>query len=79
MDAPIISRELIRSMGIAAFAAGRGRNAHNMNPGSPAISEWQAGWDTAYKAKSAKTHVCTHCSASQGTAHARSFAIARYV
>lgn len=79
MDSPIISRDLIRSRGAAAFVAGSGRNGHNMNPGAPAIAEWQAGWDAAYKEKSAMTHVCTHCGATQGAAHPSSCAIARYV
>jgi hypothetical protein len=41
----VISRDLIRSKGAAAYRAGQGRDEHNMNPGSAAIEDWQAGWD----------------------------------
>lgn len=45
MTDQIVSREHMRATGSAAFAAGKGRDDHNMNPGSAAITEWQAGWD----------------------------------
>lgn len=45
MTDQIFSRERMRTTGRAAFAAGKGRDEHNMNPGSAAITEWQAGWD----------------------------------
>lgn len=38
----------MRTKGRAAFAAGKGRDDHGMNPGSAAIAEWQDGWDRAY-------------------------------
>ncbi|MCA1857430.1 hypothetical protein LE190_16070 [Massilia oculi] len=40
----IISRDMIRTKGAAAFDKGLGHDEHGMNPGSPAIDEWQAGW-----------------------------------
>jgi hypothetical protein len=48
MSDEIIPREWIREKGRAAFVAGKGRDEHHMNPGSPAIEEFQAGWDRAY-------------------------------
>lgn len=48
MTDQIISRDHIRAKGRAAFEAGRGRDEHFMNPGSPAIEEFQEGWDRAY-------------------------------
>ena len=47
MTDQIVSRDHIRAKGRAAFAAGRGRDEHFMNPGSPAIEEFQEGWDRA--------------------------------
>lgn len=47
MTDQIITRTTIRAFGRSAFAAGRGRDDHNMNPGSAAIVEWQQGWDDA--------------------------------
>lgn len=44
MDISIISRDTIRARGAKAFDNGRGIDAHGMNPGSPAIEDWQAGW-----------------------------------
>lgn len=41
----IVSRDYMRTKGANAFDAGKGRDDHNMNPGSAAIVEWQAGWD----------------------------------
>jgi hypothetical protein len=40
----IISRETMRKRGAKAFEQGLGINDHGMNPGSPAIEDWQAGW-----------------------------------
>lgn len=48
MSEQIVSREDIRAKGRAAFEAGRGRDEHHMNPGSPAIEDFQHGWDLAY-------------------------------
>lgn len=42
----IISRETIRARGAAAFDQGRGVDDHHMNPGAPAIKDWQFGWHT---------------------------------
>lgn len=41
MDDPIISRDMIRARARKAFAQGRGRDEHGMNPGSPAVVDWQ--------------------------------------
>ena len=43
----IVSRAMIFDRGAAAFAKGLGLNDHNMNPGAPAIADWQAGWKDA--------------------------------
>lgn len=48
MNEPIISREQIRERARCAFAAGKSRDEHDMNPGSAAIADWEAGWDRAY-------------------------------
>ena len=40
----IVSRELIRAKGAAAFDKGLPHDGHQMNPGSPAIDDWQLGW-----------------------------------
>jgi hypothetical protein len=45
MSDQIVSRDAMRARGAAAFKAGRRRDDHYMNPGSPAIEDWQAGWD----------------------------------
>lgn len=61
MTAPIIPPGQIRKKGRAAFFAGKGRDAHEMNPGSPAIKDWQAGWTSgqASWAKSKPGRVAT--------------------
>lgn len=46
VDDSIISRETIRARGASAYDAGRGVDDHRMNPGSPAIKDWQFGWHT---------------------------------
>jgi hypothetical protein len=46
MDQPIISRDTIKARGAKAFDEGVGIDGHNMNPGAPAISDWQFGWHT---------------------------------
>lgn len=48
MSDQIVSREYMRARGRVAFEAGKGRDDHHMNPGSPAIVEFQDGWDRAY-------------------------------
>lgn len=48
MSDPIISRDHIRAKARAAFAAGKGRDDHGMNPGAAAIADWQDAWDRAY-------------------------------
>lgn len=40
----IISRAMIFDRGAAGFDKGLGINDHGMNPGAPAIPDWQAGW-----------------------------------
>lgn len=52
MTDQIISREQMRARGRAAFASGRSRDDHHMNLTSPAIAEWQAGWDEACQSSS---------------------------
>lgn len=46
MDHSIISRDTIKARGAAAFDKGLGVDDHNMNPGAPAIADWQFGWHT---------------------------------
>lgn len=46
MDTSIVSREEMRQRGARAFDEGRGVEGHNMNPGAPAIKDWQYGWHT---------------------------------
>ena len=53
MTDQIVSRDYMRTKGAEAFADGQGRNDHDMNPGSAAIAEWQAGWDQVYAAAAA--------------------------
>lgn len=45
MDDPIISRDTIRARARKAFAQGRGRDAHHMNPGAPAVADWLDEYD----------------------------------
>lgn len=47
MDTSIISRDTMRTRGAEAFLKGRGVDDHHMNPGAPAIADWQAGWRAA--------------------------------
>lgn len=35
--------------GYAAYRAGQARDSHDMNPGSPMIERFEAGWDQAAK------------------------------
>jgi len=42
----IISRDTIKARGAHAFDQGMGVDSHNMNPGAPAIADWQFGWHT---------------------------------
>ena len=42
----IISRDIIKARGAHAYDQGMGVNDHNMNPGAPAIPDWQFGWHT---------------------------------
>lgn len=48
MTDQIVSRDYMRAKGRAAFEAGKRRDEHHMNAGSPAIVEFQDGWDRAY-------------------------------
>lgn len=43
----IISRAGMRARGRDAYAAGKGRDDHNMNWHAEAVKEWQASWDEA--------------------------------
>lgn len=43
----IVSRAVIFNRGAAAFSKGLGLDDHYMNPGAPAIKDWQAGWKDA--------------------------------
>lgn len=40
----IVSRDMIRAKGAAAFDKGLKHDQHGMNPGAPAIDDWQLGW-----------------------------------
>lgn len=51
MTHKIVSRAYMRAKGAAAFEAGKHRDEHHMNPGSPAIVDFQAGWDQARAAR----------------------------
>jgi hypothetical protein len=44
MDEAIIPRETIRQRGAWAFDQGRSIDDHGMNPGAPAIEDWQDGY-----------------------------------
>lgn len=45
MTDQIVSRTEMHRRGAAAFVGGRGRDEHGMNPGAPAIEDWQKGYD----------------------------------
>jgi len=83
MTDQIISRDLIREKGAAAFNAGRGRDEHNMNPGAAAIEEWQSGWDEAHLASlfgpASNARRCVDCHAAEGAAHDPICCVARFV
>lgn len=51
----IISRDTIKARGAAAFDKGLGVDDHHMNPGAPAIRDWQFGWHTRRIERSRKT------------------------
>lgn len=40
----IVSRETMRQRGADAFDRNVPIDGHNMNPGAPAIEDWQKGW-----------------------------------
>lgn len=40
----LVSPNMQRERGADAFDEGRGVDDHHMNPGSPAIKDWQDGW-----------------------------------
>lgn len=46
MDLPIrsVTPDMQRDRGAQAFDDGRGVDDHYMNPGAPAIKDWQFGW-----------------------------------
>jgi hypothetical protein len=39
-----VTPEIMRQFGAAAFDRGVPIDGHNMNPGAPAIADWQQGW-----------------------------------
>lgn len=39
-----VTPEIMRQRGADAFDEGRGIDDHHMNPGAPAIADWQKGW-----------------------------------
>ena len=39
-----VTPEIMRQFGADAFDQGRDIDDHHMNPGSPAIADWQKGW-----------------------------------
>jgi hypothetical protein len=39
-----VTPEIMRERGAQAFDDGRGIDDHHMNPGAPAIEDWQKGW-----------------------------------
>lgn len=43
----IFSREAMQARGARAFAAGKRREQHDMNPGALALPDWLAGYDQA--------------------------------
>jgi len=43
----IISRDVIRALGRAAFVRGDCRDSHQMNPGAAALVDWLAAYDQA--------------------------------
>ena len=50
MTDQIASRSMMFDRGGIAFVRGHGINDHNMNPGAPAIEDWQKGWKAAQAA-----------------------------
>lgn len=40
----LITPEIMRELGADDFDRGRGVDEHGMNPGAPAIKDWQYGW-----------------------------------
>lgn len=40
----LVTPDMQRARGADAFDEGRGVDDHHMNPGAPAIKDWQAGW-----------------------------------
>ncbi|MDQ2822753.1 MAG: hypothetical protein M3Y65_20640 [Pseudomonadota bacterium] len=82
MTDQIISRTQIRARGQNAFAAGRGREDHHMNPDAAAIEEWQAGWDEAHLVSlfgpALNARRCVDCHAAEDAAHAPECCVARF-
>ena len=39
-----VTPKIMRERGAFAFDEGRGIDDHHMNPGAPAIADWQAAW-----------------------------------
>ncbi len=42
----LVTPEIMQELGGDAFDRGLGVQDHDMNPGSPAIRDWQFGWHT---------------------------------
>jgi hypothetical protein len=40
----LVTPAMNRQRGADAFDEGRGIDDHHMNPGAPAIADWQKGW-----------------------------------
>ena len=40
----LVTPAMNRQRGADAFDQGRGIDDHHMNPGAPAIADWQQGW-----------------------------------
>lgn len=50
-----VTPDMQRDRGAQAFDDGRGVDDHYMNPGSPAIKDWQYGWHQRRIERSRKT------------------------
>jgi hypothetical protein len=50
-----VTPAIMRDRGADAFDEGRGVDDHHMNPGAPAIADWQAGWHQRRVERSRKT------------------------
>lgn len=53
-----VTPEMQFERGVDAHAHGRGIDDHYMNPGSPAIKDWQTGWRFAEQMARAAARPC---------------------